>query len=533
MAIGTSEAYREAIYAPSRQTAALVSLDLSAPEAKDKATAGYTAQNPFSRGYQIVNNIEDNTRMATFEPDYWRLDGSYALPLLPSASAFEIGWWGAAMSDASGLLPPNTGVSVSFSEIQDIPLFALAFDERADEYIVDFNVTAYNSAGSVLLHEEVRGNTRAYAMADGGAENVARVVYTLLRTSKPFRYPRVVELDFGIKIRFDGESILDLSLSNEADPEGKSLPFPQLNVTLRNDGRFDLLDPESYAQYLQHRQPLEYRHGLYLPGGAIEWVYGGVYYLDEWSVTTEQLELTAVGIVARLDNVKHFGEGTSLMTAGQLAETILAQIGMVHEIAPVLYASPLLPAYTGVVSVRNALAMVARLSSVLTLETRNNAMRLVDAALVEPMDAIDFESTWRPPKLTLAPYYNGITLREYTERGEGGFDSTEAFYPAPWRDPLEPEYGYPLDLPMMIVNRAPDYPALRAWVLTRRFALIARRYMLDADWRQNPAQELGDTVTVGLNSKGSVLDAVTYSSSWDFTGGALRGQTKLLGGAAI
>ncbi len=529
-----SNEYNTGIYASVRQTVAQVWFDMVAPDAKEKATVSLPNSNEFSKPRQIIDNVTDmGSRMATFEPDYWKLDGSFALPKHPGDTEFQVGWWGGKMSGADCVLDPVPTITVTFSQIQSMSAIGIAFDEAADQYSTDFEVSAYTTGGGLIYSERISDNLNSYAQTSRGVENVAKIIIKLYKTNHPYRYPRITELTFGFRLRFDGGNIISLSLITEADPMGKAVPYPQLVTTVKNDGRFNHLAPDSYSKYLYRRQAFEYRHGLKLPGGSIEWVYCGVYYLTDWDVSDDEVNFTAVGRLADLERITYYNSGSETMSIGALAKKLLDYCGFDYEIATFLFDSPPVCAYFGEVDCRSALAMLANLSSCLIFEDRQNTIRFTDVFENQSVDRLDYNNMFSSPSVGLTEYYNGIILREYVQdSGEdsGSFKNSETFYPAPWHDPKEPYYGYSLDLPMMITNKNPQYQVLKEWVLSRKFALLEKRLTANISWRQNPAQEIGDIVDVQIGRKNEFLRMAPFSERLEYSGGVLKGSTKAIGG---
>ena len=510
---------------------ATVGFDLAAPEAKRLAELTIPPENVFSRANQLLNNIEEiGAPVATFEPGQWKLDGRYILPVPPGDADYEFGWWGRDMSDVNGLLPVPAILEIDFPIVQKIPSFGLAFDTKGQNAMADFVITFYNTDGSVAHTERFAGNTACTVQTSGGAEQTRKIRVEMTRTAKPFRFPRLCEISFGLRLRFGGDEIIKTSLVTEADPTGESIPFPRLRVTVRNDGRFNFLENGDMSKYLQNRQPFEYHHGVILPDGGQELVYGGAYYLEGWRVSDERIEFDAAGAASLLENAMGSLTGFTPVSVGTLAEMILTGSRLTCEIDQSLYETPPVCAYLGEISVRQALTIVARLGCAMVYENRQNSIRIQDLLTAgDETDAIDYNNMLAPPTLTQSPYYNGITLAEYTARtGTEGFDRTDIFYPAPWYDSTEPPYGYPVDLPCMVTNRNAQYTSFRAWFLERKFALLARRITAEAEWRQNPALAIGDTIVMQADKRGQLVPGCVVHSTLEYAGGVLSGVTRAI-----
>jgi hypothetical protein len=591
--------YSEEIYAPVRRTTALVKFELVAPEAKEKATLSASAGAAFSRQNQLIDSVTDTSApVATLEPDYWRLDGSFVLPVLPEKSEAEIGWWSAAISDENGLFGTAPMIEVAFSEPQDIALFGISFDAAANEAVADLEFFVYDSGNRLILQEKITGNTATYATTASGAQNVARIVVKIYKTKNPCRRARVSELTFGVIVRFDGADIMALDVVNETDPSGKTFPTNELNLKIMNNGRFDQLDSESLAQYLHKRQTFEYSHGLYIAEERPEWVFCGAYLLDSWTVSDDTVTFVAKGKSALLENSTFYGSTFTRMTVGDFIKNVFAQAGFDVAVPPVLYKSPAVAGYLGNVPFRQAATYLAEAGVCAVRENRQNTIDFIDLlATGTAADTINYDNMFLPPKIKLEPYYNGVILKERTIsakneqlaraqvtvsgsrearvyfdrplygktatctvssgfslsnirysamfmtatlKGTGtaeitvtgesaAFATAENFYSAPWRDPLEPDYGYVVDLPLFFTDNA----AFRTWFLERKFRLLQKRLTCTLTWRQNPAQEVGGTVIVQANKNNHNVPMTPVSEKIDFSGGVLRGSTKTIGEAVL
>jgi hypothetical protein len=482
--------------------------------------------------------------------------------------------------------------------VQDIALFGIAFDAAGNEMISDLEFFVYDSTERLILQEKIEGNAENYATTKSGAQNVARIEIRLYKTAKPFRRARVSELTFGVIVRFDGDDILSLDLVSEMDPTGKTFPTNELNLTIMNNNRFDQLNPESLAQYLHKRQSFEYSHGLYMENGRPEWVFGGAYLLDSWTVSDDTVTFVAKGKAAVLENSTFYGSTFTKMTVGDLIDQVFAETGFDSIVPDVLWESEKVAGYLGNVTFRQATTYLAELGVCAVRENRQNHIDFVDLlASGAVTDGIDYDNLFSPPKIKLEPYYNGVILKEktisakneqlakarfsvsgsrevrvyfdkplFTSNGNcsvssgfvisnvrysamfmtatvtgngtaeitvtgesAAFATEENFYAAPWKDPLEPAYGYVVDLPMLFNDNAP----FRDWFLERKFRLLQKRLTCTLTWRQNPAQETGDTVSVQANKNNLNVLMMPVSEKIDFSGGVLKGSTKTIGEAVL
>ena len=94
-----SNQFKQAVYAPARRTDARVIFDISDVDAYEDATVEVTSEAEISRKDQLHNLVMQRPAYATFEPNYWKLDGSFVLPPKPDEEGHEVGWYSDAFSD--------------------------------------------------------------------------------------------------------------------------------------------------------------------------------------------------------------------------------------------------------------------------------------------------------------------------------------------------------------------------------------------------------------------------------------------------
>jgi hypothetical protein len=404
----------------------------------------------------------------------------------------------------------------------------------------------------------------------------------------------VGEINFGRAMVFGSEDILDLSLSAEGDPGGRRFPLSELNLTIANKGRFDQLDPDSMAQYLHKRQAFEYKHGADA-GSGIQWVFCGSYYLENWRVDDDAVRFRALGKLSLLEGAVFEGASFEKKPLGEWIKAVLAEAGLSGSVPAVLSQSPPVCGCLGRVTFRAALTYLAEAAGCLVYEDKHNAVRFADVC-GEPRGAaeISYGDMLKLPQARMESYYNGVNLAEYVhaaryaevaraefelsgERdvvipfcapvrgvpdiaaegcaiisktvktalarlkisgsGKGTItiagDAVETsrkttFYPAPWKDPLEAVCALDVDLPVMIDDGNADF---RNWFLERKFRIMRKRLSCGVTWRQDANIAPGEWVETQISRNRSV-PLMSCEDVMEFSGGVLRGTTKLFGGSA-
>jgi len=522
----------EAINKSPRKTTAMVMFELAAPEAKEHAVAITPPGNLFSKPDNIINNITNISHpIATFESNYWRLDGSFRLPVRPEEAEYEVGFWSEKISDENGVFSNPIIIEIIFNIAQDVPVVGISFDKPTNNFARNIQVQMFNTLGSVIYSETETNNNFPYFQTENGAVNVRRIVITLNHTNNSFRFMRVAEINFGELLIFDGSDLTGLSCVVEGDPSGKKFIMNQLKLAILNKERFNLFNPNSPARYLQQRQSLEYYHGVFLNDTNIEWVYCGNYYLKKWDVSDRTVSFTAHGKVSLEGETTYFGSSLERFTVGQMIVNIIGELGLEYLFPLDLLESPAFPNYFGEISYRKVLAMLSELSCCISYENRQNIILFVDIDTTDSVRGkINYKNLLKVPKITFDTYFNGIMLREYTviqTDPELRFESEEIFYPAPWMEPNDPEIPYVVDLPMMI--RGIGFEELRDWFLNRRFEVLANRLDADVNWWQNPSLTGAETLLLQADRQGHILEMLAYGHTLNFKNGALRGSTKLIG----
>ena len=529
--------FNELIGASVRRTTARVRFSLATPEIKEGAVVEASDGAVFSRREQVIDNIEEMTaRIATFEPDHWRLDGSFILPVEAERSSIQAGFWSDEMSGGDGVFGYPPFIEVVLGSIMNIPVFGVMFDELTKDWAEDFVITAFDGAGNVIYRRVVEGHDGAYFSTDEGVQGVYRIRYEFMRTNKPHRRLRVVELNFGVVVAFDGEDIMELSLITEGDTMGKVLALSSFNLTVANKGRFNQMDADSLAHYLYKRQAFEYRHGVIEEGEVVEWVNCGVYYLNGWSVTDDVVKFNAQGRASVLDNIMFLRSTYEKMSVGDVMREVVEGIGFNVYIPAFLFSAPFVMGYFGELSYRRVLGYLAEMSCCMVHEDKQN--RIIFTDILEEREhtgVVDYDNSFGAPKVAFGTYYNGINLvvKRAVESGMGMSDvefiREEKFYDAPWKDPKEVPLPFSVDLPMMIDDGSDEFEEFVFWFLARKFGVLRQRLTCNVTWRQNPLHEVGDRILMQVNRQNARVPMFATIQNIEFKGGVLRGKTKGVG----
>jgi len=408
-----SVVYKENIYPKGvpRETVAEVNYSLSAPDSKEGGELNLPTGNSMSRPWQVMNELRvQPAPVGTLEPEHWTLEGRFMIPVAPDVQdGLEIGFWSKCQSDELGFFDTPLVIERIFDHVQTFNTLGIVFDPASGNCCTEFDVEFYDGFNNLVSREEVVDNQETTYRTQMGGLNIWRVVIKLYRTNRPFRFARIIEIDFGLVITYTDKDISSINLVNEADHDGRSFILPEFNLTILNDGMYNLFDPEGYGPYFLQRQRFDYRHGLVLPDGSTEWVDCGTYHLKRWRVSDSRVEFMATGRTFGLENTVFHESSFVEFPLHQLVRKIYPQ-------AHVAVATPQIMGYFGNIDCRRILAQLAEVSCCLVYEDRRNFVRFTDIIGQNsdtPVDVLDYSNVIGSPEAETNEYYNAISLAEY------------------------------------------------------------------------------------------------------------------------
>lgn len=287
-----SDAFKAAILPGTtqmRRTACRVTLNVSEADVTYGTPTAENGEAGFSDVTEVVDNVSINTyRIATCEPNYWRLDGS---TVFYPAVSINVGYASEEVCDADGLFSemkadPVVVIPVSTFTTKGITLF---FDVLSGDYPTEFDIDILNGATSVY-HLAVTGNDAAYYVLDADI-NVALADCDTVKVSfhkmcKGYRRARLSEIFMGFQAVYGIgglDDMVSLNTIKEIDPTCATLPHGEAVLKLSNvNGDFNLINPEGIAEDLQAGAEMIVEHGVHVSDGPIEYVKTGTYLFKDW-----------------------------------------------------------------------------------------------------------------------------------------------------------------------------------------------------------------------------------------------------------
>ena len=301
----TSSQYQSAVVAGTRQSTANIIFGVYDVTAKDDATPSANTSQPFTDPDQVNNPVTvPQFNAATFEDDYFRLDGSFVLMPDDVSTLDNLGWWSEVQSDDTGVFTPLVPVmTIDFVSPHESLGIVLTFDQSGKSFCTKFTISWYDGV-TLLDTDVVIDNDKLTYVSETPVSGYDKVVIEFFETDEPYRYARLLSVDYGIQQEYDGDTIVEASVLEEVDPSLNLISINKLKFTVLNeDQKLNPLNPEGIFQFLQARQPIVAKSGLAIAPNSFEYVDMGTFYLSDWgnvSGITATLEATdAIGVLDR------------------------------------------------------------------------------------------------------------------------------------------------------------------------------------------------------------------------------------------
>ena len=276
-------------------------------------------------------------RLATLEPNFWKLDGNYLLPERDGNGVVinrgEIGWVSSALCNTSGAFSSGNypSLNIKFEGDQDVSLVGLHFiffaycgeystkfdvlvkaspngtieeftisDAAADQYSYDLDFsqcTIKNAAGEVVT------------TFTNGITHIQEITVVIKEWSKPNRRVRIDEIEFGVYKIYDNNTLIDAEENRVMNAVSTELPISNFVFTvLDSQMLFDSENPGRLTYFLTTRQPIEVEWSQQTANGDVS-IKSGTYYLKEWNDCDSRREykLTAEDLIGFMEEPYYKG----------------------------------------------------------------------------------------------------------------------------------------------------------------------------------------------------------------------------------
>lgn len=349
-------------------------------------------------------------KVATFETDFWKLDGTFSLfPDTPSS--YEWGYWSLSMSDSNGDFTVPPVMTITFTTNHTSSGLTLYFDELNSDYANSVNIKWYDSAGTLLDDQNFTPDTTVY-FCDNSVTDYRKIVITFNSTNKPYRFLKLYNIAYGEIKLFGSSDIVSANIVEEVNVLSSEISINTFNLRLHsNDALFDILNPQGVYEALQQKQPLTVTETV---NGVIKQM--GTFYLDEWENDTENtVKLTGIDLVGIIDKTTFKGGIYSSETVANIIDEIMDSADAEYDLDS-SYSAVTLSGWVPICTHREALQQVAFAIGAIVDCSRGNKIYIYPISDTT-VSNIPSSRKFLGQKVTLKPIVTGVevTAHNYTE----------------------------------------------------------------------------------------------------------------------
>lgn len=541
--IDVSRDFKQAVYAPTRKASAKVSFEILDNAAYSDATLSANTEAPLSRIHQVTDKMRKaSNKYATFERDYFRLDGSFHIPPKADEGAVsELGWWSGELCGADGVFAVPQILTLTFAKGHNSMGLTLHFDVTTGEYASDFDIDVYQENDVLIASEVVTDNTDAIFVWLNGLDEYRKIVITVRKWAHGFRRARIVELDFGVVNEYEGDKLIKVNLIEQMNVVGDTLPANEIKFTIDNSSKeFNILNPEGFYRFLKERQQVSLSIGIEIEEDLFEYVSTSGYYLSDWQSDEGALTttFTARNIFELLE--KEYYPTTVIDNFYDLAEDILRSAEVVFYFIDDSLRQIPTTGFIGKLTYRKALQCIGIASKSAVYQDRGGMVNIKPFVILDEstsyvhfagldmftgmltptvysgydMKNITFDNIYKEPQINLEKLLQTLIMTVYINgtKVEHTYQNSEVVEGASMKcdNPLINSVAHAADIAQWII----DESNLRA--------------LYQVNWRQNPALECGDIVILE-DSFGAKKQSRITKQEYEFAG-YLSGKTETKGG---
>lgn len=336
--IEVSNEFKKAVYAPIRKCMARVTFEILDLEAFKDNTKKVTSEAPISRLEQATNKVRETKKYATFEQDYFKLDGSFHVPPKKEENiSSELGWWSDTLCSSDCTFNPYQVLEFNFSKEHSSMGLTLLFDVLSNECASDFDINVFGATGNLIKHESIVNNTESKFVFIEHLSNYTKIVITIKKWCRSYRRAKIVEVDFGVIKQYEDDKLVSINLLEQMDVVSNYLPSNEIKFTIDNsDKAFNILNPSGFFSFLKEKQEVFTEFGVELEDGTIEYIPMGKHYLREWQSDEGTLTttFTARDIIDALEEKNYISSTLAEKSLYDIAVDVLSRLNIEYKIDP-------------------------------------------------------------------------------------------------------------------------------------------------------------------------------------------------------
>lgn len=219
---------------------------------------------------------------ATFEPDFWLLNGEYKLA--PTSNAKTALLSSTLGDNITGDFASSIALIITFNSVHSNSGITLYFSEYSNDYADDISVYYFDASDTTIQHDSYLPTGTTFS-THKACNNFKKIQINFYSVNKLQHRLRVLGINLDDVAVFSGENVLDANLIENINPLSIELPVNTLDLKVfSSDGAFSIVNPTGTYANLQYKEPIELYEVLHN-----QKVYLGRFYLDEWDSETENI----------------------------------------------------------------------------------------------------------------------------------------------------------------------------------------------------------------------------------------------------
>ena len=329
--LATSQAYKEAINAPTRRIVPKAVIDFTDPDLNVTSVSGdIDASLSFPDQLYDRDETFSGQMYATLEQNRWLLDGSQVImPDDPTTREGQQGVVGDSLGDEDGV--DGSTVTITMTGVDTLQIVTVAATGQLPDGI-PYALTLNIYSGATLIHSQTElPNGAVYRFEGFTAIQPSKLELVVDEWNLPGRRFRLIQFLAGAMETWDGSVIYSMHVIQRADFSNLTIPYASASLEINNtDKRFDPANKESLFNSIVARQPVPLWLGVELED-TYEYVPTGVFYQQNegWHIENDGLTIIwdLVDIIGLLVERKYEAPTPLPTTLGDWIDSIVNQLG--------------------------------------------------------------------------------------------------------------------------------------------------------------------------------------------------------------
>lgn len=354
----------------------------------------------------LIDKLENPTvNYATFEPDRFLLDGSFALTGDESTLEY-IPTMNNTLSDINYEFDSDFIITLNFATNHSTSGLSIIFDIINNEYATDFDISYYNSSDVLMQTVSIASNILNVFADETAISNWRKIIITIKKWSQQYRLAKVNEIYFGLIKEFSNENdeLISFKTQEQLDPLGFDIAGNTLTFDINNlNEQFNPLSPNSIYSYVVPQQEIQVFLGLKIASNY-EYINCGTYYLKDIESKDDAItaKLNAEGLLNFLSTTKFEKSTLQNISMYDLALEVLQDTNLTSEqyVIDIALQSIIYDCYLPIMSHKECLQAIAIASRSILYENRLGQISIEQLNLTPSTATIDKTAMFKEAIIT-------------------------------------------------------------------------------------------------------------------------------------